>query len=78
MNFKPAAIVFHDAAGLPSGEVVDLGAALERYKRIVHGTEQAPPGIVYLSVISGRGIEKRTKLTPADAPITPQTKSRKG
>ena len=62
MNVKPAAIVFTDAAGQLSGEVVNLVDGLEQFRRITHGLEKTPPGAVTVQILSARGIEKRHKV----------------
>lgn len=79
MNIKPAAMVYTDAAGKISGEVLELGPALEKFRRLTHGTELPPIGAVSAMILTTRGIEKRTKLTTADPPAVSTTiKPRKG
>jgi len=71
MNIKPAAIVFTDAAGKLSGEVVNLVEGLEKFRRITHGIDRTPPGIVSVQILSARGIEKRHKVATPEPPAKP-------
>jgi hypothetical protein len=77
MNLKPAALVFADAAGKMTGQVMPAVDALERGRAIMKGLASAPADAVTCMVLTGRGIEKRFDVVPTEKPVPVKAGPRK-
>jgi len=69
MNTKPAALIFIDAAGKMTGEVMPAEKALERGRAIMKGLTAFPVGTGKVMVLTGRGIEKRFDVVQPEKPV---------
>jgi len=69
MNIKPAALVFADAAGKITGEVMPAAEALERGRAIMKGIIAPPEKAVKCYIMTGRGIEKRFDVVQPEKPV---------